>query len=414
MSMDRRRFLQGVAAAGAAAALPGGAGARLRTASPHTPGPRTSIPRLVTDRFDPWIEVDAAALAHNVGVVSRLAGGRPILAVVKNNAYGLGLTVAAELLAGHDAIAGFAVVKADDAVTLRDSGIEHELLLMGMAPDDSVRELVEADVRLSLYLDDDARRLPALVPAGARIPAHVYLDTGMSRMGMPYHRALPWMREVGESDAFQIAGTFMAFTEQPDFDREQLARFRSVVDDARSRGVSVGRLHAASSNAVYHLPEAHLDAVRPGIALFGGYPSRPDEERAIAPLRPAASLRCRVVRVERLRPGDSVSYGRSWVAERPTWIATLPAGHVDAYPRGAVEGARVAIGGATYPVIGAVSASHTIVEVGEERTVEVGDVATLMGGPTEAVHPNVVAEASGASVYDLFMHLDPTLPRIVV
>jgi len=404
MSIDRRRFLHGVAAAGVAGALPG-----RKTTAP------ASTPQLVADRFDPWIEVDAAALAHNVGVVSRLAGGRPILAVVKNNAYGLGLAVAAELLAEHDAIAGFAVVKAGDAIMLRDSGIGHELLLMGIAPDRAVAELVAADVRLSLYLDDDALRLPGLVPRGTRIGAHLYLDTGMGRMGMPYHRALPWMDGVAESGAFDIAGTFMAFTEDGDFDREQLARFRSVVDDARSRGIAVGRLHAASSNAIYHLPDAHLDAVRPGIALFGGYPSRPDEERAIAPLRPAVALRCRVVRVERLRPGDSVSYGRGWVAERPTWIATLPTGHADGYPRNAVEGARVAIGDATYPVIGAVSASHTIVEIGRERgAVEVGDVATLMGGQAEAVHPNVVADASGASVYDLFMHLDPTLPRVVV
>jgi alanine racemase len=282
-----------------------------------------------------------------------------------------------------------------------------------MAPDDAVDELVSRGVRLSLYLDDDATRLPQL--AGARpIRAHVYLDTGMSRMGVPYHRAMPWLERVAGSGAFQLEGTFMGFTEETDFDREQLARFRRVAADASTKGVDMGRLHAASSNAVFHLPEAHLDMVRPGIALFGGYPSRPDEERAIAELEPAASLRCRVVRVERLRPGDSVSYGRGYVAARPTWIATLPAGHVDGYPRGAVDGARVAIGGATCPVIGAVSASHVIVEVGEEPTVSVGDVATLMGPDHPDVHPNEVARRSGSSVYDRFMHLNPSLPRYVV
>lgn len=403
MSIDRRRFLQGVAAIGAGAALPG---------FPANPGHGAA--QLPEDRFDPWIEVDADALAHNVGVVSRLTSGRPILAVVKNNAYGLGLDTATELLAAHDAIAGFAVVKPEDAIALRDAGVDRPVLLMGYAPDSALPDLVASGVRLSLYLDDDVRRIPARVPSAGRISAHIYLDTGMSRMGMPYHRALPWMTGLTESEAFAVTGTFMAFTEETDFDREQLARFESVIGDARERGIELGRLHAASSNAVFHLPDAHLDLVRPGIALFGGYPSRPDEERAIAELRPAVSLKCRVVRIERVREGDSVSYGRSYVADAPTWIATLPTGHVDGYPRSAVEGARVAIGDGTYPVIGAVSASHLIVEIGPEPTVAVGDVATLLGSAAEAVHPNEVARASESSVYDLFMHLDPTLPRMVV
>lgn len=425
MSVDRRSFLSGVAAAGAGALIPdrlaasGPDATRVdTTSSPPSPAvgaaePPTE-PQALDDRFDPWIEVDREALAHNVAVVSRLTGGRPILAVVKNNAYGLGLETAAALLSRHRDVAGFAVVKPDDAITLRDAGVEREVLLMGMAPDTAVRDLVEADVRLSLYLDDDARRLPALVSGGAPIAGHVYLDTGMSRMGMPYHRALPWMAGLAESGAFDVRGTFMAFTEETDFDREQLARFESVVGEARQRGIGLGRLHAASSNGVYHLPEAHLDLVRPGIALFGGYPSRPDEERSIAELRAAVALKCRVVRVERIRTGDSVSYGRDYVAERPTWIATLPAGHVDGYPRSAVEGARIAIGEATYAVIGAVSASHTIVEIGDDPSVAVGDVATLVGPDAPEVHPNEVARASESSVYDLFMHLDPTLPRVVV
>lgn len=375
---------------------------------------RVATSQAPPDRFDPWIEVSAAALAHNVAVVSRLAAGTPILAVVKNNAYGLGLVETARLLAARTEIEGFAVVKPDDALALRDAGVTHPLLLMGMAPDDAVRELVEREVHLSLYLDDDAERLPARVGGARPIPAHVYVDTGMSRMGIPDHRALEWLERVTASGGFRVDGAFTAFTEEIDFDREQLRRLLALHATASDAGMPLGRLHAASSNGVYHLPEAHLDLVRPGIALFGGYPSRPEQERAKAVLEPAFALKCRVVRVERLRAGDSVSYGRSYVAERETWIATLPAGHADSYPRGAVEGARIAIGNGTYSVIGAVSASHVIVEVGRDPTVAVGDVATLIGPGHPHVHPNEVARASGASVYDRFMHLDPSLPRFYV
>ncbi len=122
----------------------------------------------------------------------------------------------------------------------------------------------------------------------------------------------------------------------------------------------------------------------------------------------------KVVRVERLRAGDSVSYGRNYVAREPTWVATLPIGHSDGYPHRAVDGAHVLVGGRTYPVIGAVSASHCIVEVGSEESVRVGDVATLLGPDAPEIDPNEISMATGVSVYDVFMHLNPSLPRIVV
>lgn len=121
-----------------------------------------------------------------------------------------------------------------------------------------------------------------------------------------------------------------------------------------------------------------------------------------------------MVRVERLRAGDSVSYGRQYTAERATWIATVPVGHTDGYPRQAVDGAHILINGTLYPVIGAVSASHTIVEVGAERSVAIGDLATLIGPDHPDIHPNTVAEVTGTSVYDILMHLNPVLNKVVV
>ena len=240
------------------------------------------------------------------------------------------------------------------------------------------------------------------------------MDTGLGRMGVPAHRALPWMLEAQRAEGIRIEGTFMTFTEDDAFDPEQLRRFRELVASARAHGVSVGRLHAASSHAVFNRPDGHLDLLRPGISLFGAYPTDDGRERAIAELRPALRLRARVVRVERLREGDSVGYGRLWTAHEPTWTATLPVGHTDGYPRTAVAGARVLIGGRTYPVIGAVSASHCIVELGSETTVSVGDVATLMGPDAPEIHPNALAVATGTSVYDRLMHLSPLIPRVVV
>lgn len=401
MTLSRRSFV--TAATAATLARPSG-----------LPAIPVSTTRVRSDRFDPWLEVDPDALRYNVGVIARLSGGRPIMAVIKNNAYGLGLTTVALALDSVREIAGFAVVKTAAALALRDAGVRKPVLLMGLFTDDDGAELVDRGVSLSLATDDAgmlAARAARRVGQEAR--AHIYLDTGMSRMGVPYQRALPWLVDVTRLDGVRVDGTFMGFTEEPDYDREQLRRFLEVTGAARTRGAKLGRLHAASSNAVFNFRDAHLDLVRPGIALYGAYPSDAGSERAIAELRPAFRLRARVVRVEQLRPGDSVSYGRNYVAERATWIATLPVGHADGYPRRAVQGGRVLLNGQLYPAIGAVSASHTIVELGVERTANIGDIATLVGPDDPAVHPNAVAEAMGVSVYDVLMHLSPELPKIV-
>jgi alanine racemase len=407
MSIDRRQFL-GAAGVVAISARDRGSFAVARPSES-----RIQSRPVPGDRFDPWVEVEAAALDHNIAQVRRLSG-RPILAVVKNDAYGLSLAVAARLLEPKPEIEGFAVVRTDEAMALRDAGVRKPVLLMAHAATRDVSDLAARDIEIALFTDDDATRLAAGRSAGRRIPAHFYIDTGMGRMGIRHDRAQPWMRQCAESGTFEIRGTMTEFAEEPDFDREQLRRFTGLVAAARADGVALGRLHAASSNGVYHLPEAHLDMVRPGMALWGGYPSRPEEERAKAELRPSVRLRARVVRVERLEAGDGVSYGRNYIAKSPVWTATLPVGHVDGYPRIAVKGARILIGGRLYPVIGAVSASHCIIEVGDRRMVEVGDVATFFGPDDPAIHPNAVAAATDGSVYDLFMHLDPKLPRFVM
>lgn len=401
MTISRRGFV-GVAAAAITA----------RPAS-GLPVDHAAAVQVPADRYDPWIEIDAQALEHNVREVARLAGRRPIRAVLKNNAYGLGLEPVAKLLEPMAAIDGFAVVRADEAIALRDAGITKPVLLMARTAEREVPELVSRGIELTVFTAGDAARLATGAGGRAPVDAQYYVDTGMSRMGVPYHQALPLMRETQANPAVRITGTFTTLTETADFDREQLERFTALVREAKAVGVTTGRLHAASSNGVYHVPDAHLDLVRPGIALYGAYPSRPAEERAKAALRIACRLRARVVRTQQLRAGESVGYGRRHVVERPTWIATLPIGHADGYPGRASAGAHVHTGGSLYRVI-AVTASHTVIEVGDDERVRVGDTATLLGPDDAAIEPNAIAAAIGGSAYDLLMHMREGLPRFVV
>ncbi len=407
MNPNRREFLQAAGVSALASVI-----GELVPRSPDARSLRQASTQLAGTENLAWLEVDDDALRHNAREIARIADGRPILAVVKNNAYGLGVARVGPVLDAAPEVLGFAVVKPEEALTLRTAGVQKPILFMGRADTETGVALARAGVWLAAFTDDAAAKLAAIARAtGAPVGVHLYLDTGMSRMGMPYHRALPWAAALARVPDVRIEATFTELAESDEFDAEQIARFEAFARDARARGIPVGRLHAASTHALFFRPGWRFDAVRPGLAMYGAYPAGA-RTLGRAELRPAFRLRSRVVRVEQLRQGDGVSYGRNYVAERPTWIATLAAGHADGYPRRAVEGGEVLVGTRVYPVIGAVSASHTILEVGEEPSVAIGDVATLVGPGHPAIHPNELAERAGISVYDVLMHLAIDLPKV--
>ena len=370
--------------------------------------------RLTHTTFDPWIEVDKAALAHNTRTVAGLSGGRPVLAVVKNNAYGLGLETAGLLLESFAEVSHLAVVRAEEALTLRKAGARKPILLMGPATEDELLELAALDVIQSPYRDVAPALLARVAQrTGRTIRVHLYLDTGMHRMGIPVGQALPWIQALSRAPGLRIEGAFTELTEDADFDRQQAARLRELQSAAREHRITIPILHAASSDAIMHqITETFLDAVRPGLALYGGYVSERAMQRGA--LRPAYRLKARVVRVDHLTAGEGVSYHRRYTADRPIWVATLAIGHVDGYPSGAVKGCEVLAKGRLFPVVGTVSASHTIIALGDEQHLAVGDEVTLVGPDHPALHPNEIAKRAGWSEYNMFMHLSPKLAKRVV
>ncbi len=153
--------------------------------------------------------------------------------------------------------------------------------------------------------------------------------------------------------------------------------------------------------------------VRPGMAIYGVYSEQEFRGSPALALRSALALKARVAYVKRLEAGDSAGYNRAYRAEKPVWIATLPVGHTDGLPRGVAGKAKVRIGDALYPIVASVSASHTIVEIGPEKTVEIGDEVSIFDW-RDGSRPEDLGKSSGASVYDLTMHLNPLLPRRIV
>lgn len=380
-------------------------------AQPRAAAPRATIVR--DSSFDPWIEVDASALRRNVAEVSRRAGGRPILAVIKNNGYGLGVVNVARVFERLDQIAGFAVVKLHEAMTLRDAGIVKPILLLGPFAPAELRDIAARRIMPMVYqpIGDAIDRVAARLQRP--VPMHVCVDTGIGRVGVPFRQAAPLITDLASRKSAKIAGTMMTFTEDPEFDPEQLRRFNELAQTLETSGVALGRRHAASSFALFQRPDSFLDMVRPGMALYGIYSEPAFRTTGVMDLRPAVSLKARVAYVKQLPAGDSAGYERAYRTDTPVWLATLPVGHADGLPRTVASGGRVRIGGDLYPIVASVSASHAIVEIGSERRVAIGDVATMFDAQ-EGSRPEDLAAASKASVYDLTMHLHADLPRRVI
>jgi alanine racemase len=363
--------------------------------------------------FDPWVEVRPDHLRHNVAQIHRRAGGRPILAVIKNNGYGLGVAAAAHALEGEPAIAGFAVVKLHEAATLRDAGVRKPVLCMGPLGESDLEHASGLEIQPMVYTPVGPTLERIAARRGRPVSLHVCVDTGIGRVGVPYREAAALLRDLGHRRGVKIAGTMMTFTEDPDFDREQLGRFESLCSGLTAEGVSLGRRHAASSFALFQTEGSFLDMVRPGMAIYGVYSEAPFRALGLMDLRPAVALRARVAYVKQLRAGDSAGYNRTYVARENVWVATLPVGHADGLPRLAAKGGRVKIGGQLFPIVATVSASHCIVELGPEPRAHIGDVATLFDWE-DGSRPEDLAAGFGGSVYDLLMHLSPLLPRRIL
>lgn len=363
--------------------------------------------------FDPWIEIEPAHLAANVREVARAAGNRPILAVIKNNGYGLGVAGIARSMAPLPQIAGLAVIKLQEALAIRDAGVSSPILLMGPFDEDELAIMIERNITPMVYtpIGDVLQR--AAQRAQRTVGVQVCVDTGLGRVGVPYREATALIRDLATRRELTIDGTMMTFTEDAAFDREQLRRFDALASEWKTLGLSTGRRHAASSYTFFQHEHVGLDMVRPGMALFGVYPEPKFRSLGRMTLRPAAAFRTRVAYVKRLTAGESAGYNRAYVAKTNTWLATLPVGHADGWPRIAAKGGRVRIGTRHYPVIASISASHTIVEIGAEPAVKIGDIATLWDWE-DGSRPEDVASACGASVYDLLMHLGGHLPRRLV
>lgn len=353
--------------------------------------------------------LSAAALKHNLKLIrQRLQPTTRLLAAVKADGYGHGAALIAQLLA-QAGVDWFGVATAEEALTLREGGIGGHILIFSPVYE-QLAALLQAGIRLTVADGESWRALRAAMPQGGRPRVHLKVDTGMGRLGLAPERALPLAIELAEAGVLEGVWTHFASADDPDdrFTRAQLARFRGFLAALERAGMRP-LAHASNSAAIFSQPQAHLDLVRPGIALYG-YPSSPHIAELAPTLQPVMRLTARVTFVKRVDAGTPISYGGLWRAPRPTTIATVRFGYADGYPRGLSGKAEVLIHGVKRPVVGRICMDQLMVDVGE-LPVKLGDEVTLFGPELSA---ELLAQALDTIAYELLTGVGNRVRRVLV
>lgn len=398
MTISRRRFL-----------FLGLGSAPLLSRRKLNPLPLSSDRKARRLRSEAWVELHLDCLSWNLSAVRRKARV-PVMGVIKANAYGHGLTECG-LWLDRQGIDALMVGNLEEAVSLRQAGVKCPVLNFGPLDSRHAAALVEWHISQSVFTPEVRDLSRAAARSGKKINVHIHIDTGMGRMGIPHDEALPYLELVATLPGISIQGLSTTLTEDPDFDAVQLERFAALFAEARA--LAVGRRHAASSAALLSSPAARLDMVRPGIVLYGYYPSDKTQKEDALDLKPVLELKSRVAAVKRLRPGDSVSYHRVYKAVKDERIAVIPVGYSDGYPTAAAGRGSILLRGQRCPIIASITANHMVVLVTKTAAVERNDEAVLIGRQAEdMISAHEVAQWAGLSAYKVLISLNPRLPRI--
>lgn len=359
--------------------------------------------------------IDRGAIESNCRRLKRELGpNTELCAVVKANGYGHGMLIAARaaLAGGADRLA---VATAGETVRLAEALPEARIFTLGAMTVEGFEQALAAGAEVSVW-NKEGMDLAAATAArlGRRARVHVKYDSGMGRYGViDPAETVELARRCAAADDIELAGVWTHFATADEDDdsyfRTQLERFTAVAEAVRAEypGITV---HAANSGATLREPRSHFDMVRCGIAIYGLDPYGRDAEAL--DLKPALTLKSWVAALRPFKAGTSAGYGRTWKAERDTWVATLPIGYGDGILRVFSNNGDVLIGGRRLPIVGNVSMDNITVEVGPEPTIEIGAEAVLIGGQgEERITAEEVAARIGTINYEVTTALSARVER---
>jgi alanine racemase len=362
------------------------------------------------------VEISLARLAENFRAIQAAVAPAAVMPIVKANAYGHGLVEVARHLTALGA-GSLGVAFLEEGVALRQAGITVPILVMGGIFGDQIPLFLRHGLTMTASSIDKLRQIDeAARNLGVTARVHLKIDTGMERIGVHYYSAHGLLERAAECRRCVVEGIYSHFANADAADlgsaRLQLARFLDVLQWYDKQGLPTPVRHMANSGAILQLPESHLDLVRPGIVLYGVYPSA--EVRRTIAVRPALSWKSRVVYFKVVAPHHPVSYGSTWQSDRPVRVVTVPVGYGDGYFRALSNVARVIVRGKTYQVVGRVCMDQIMVNI-DWDTAYNGDEVVLLGADGEvAITCEDLAAWAGTIPYEILTNINTRVPRVYV
>ena len=371
-----------------------------------------------------WVEIDLSAMQSNAQTIKAYARSRSLIAVIKADAYGHGAIPVAKAL--DEEAAMYAVATVAEAVELRTAGIRKPVLVLFNTLPFHAETIVDYQLTASVYERALCSALSRAAEAkGTSVKVHLDVDTGMNRGGIWYTEAVDFLKWLTSLEGIEIEGIFTHFATAGEANKShvhfQLERFKSVLAALSKLNLRPSIIHAANSAAALTLPNAHFDAVRVGLSLYGIDPSSEVRRASPVSLQPALSWKTRLICLRQSMQGEGVSYGRTYIVDEPTWLATLPVGYADGYPRALSNRAETLIGGVRCQQVGSVCMDGTVFRIPGPKgghadpPLHIGDEAVLIGkqGDLE-ITVDQVAEKAGTISYEILTGIGKRVSRIYV
>jgi len=365
-----------------------------------------------------WSEVNLDNIAHNVKEIRRITDKKAeIMGVVKADAYGHGVMEVARTLI-ENGVTRLAVSMLDEAIQLRKNGIGVPILILSYTDPRRAEEIILNDVTQTVFSHDLAEALSeAAVRLDKNVKIHIKIDSGMTRVGfMPGYSAVKNVIKISKLPKIIIEGLFTHFASADENDRSytymQFEKFMSIVSELNRIGIYIPVKHVCNSAGVIEFPEMHLNMVRPGIALYGMYPSDEVHKDRIN-LRPAMTLKANIILVKDVETDTCISYGRIFKTQRQSRIATLPIGYADGYTRLLTNKGKVLVNGQQVPIVGKICMDQCMIDVTDvQGEVNVGDEAVLFGSQNGSeIRIEDLAAKVGTINYEIACIIGKRIPR---
>jgi len=362
-----------------------------------------------------WAEVDLDAVRFNFRQVKKLVGkDASLLVVVKGNAYGHGIFEVSKVL--EDIGADFlGVATLDEALFLRKKKISMPILILGAVLPHELKPAIKNDITLTLCHMGLAKALDkAADKLNKKAKVHIKIDTGMGRIGVWHEEAFDFIKDVINFKDISVEGIYTHFSiagRDKFFTTYQIDSFNSLLKALKLLDIEIPYRHAANSIATVSLKKSHMNLVRPGIVMYGMYPKKSFSRKLH--LEPALSLKTKIVFLKKTPAGRSISYGRTYITQRPTLIATLPIGYADGYGRILSNKAKVLVRGERAPVVGKVTMDQTMIDVGHIEGVSLGDEVVLIGKQGKGeIRCEELSRLAGTIPYEIVCSISNRVPRI--